>query len=297
MNGAVPLIGPQGTFATTDNGLDPVSWAVPRRVDSRGTNAVRGFAVNANEGYAWVADVSGLYLYDGGGYHSVPISYLQSEWAQINWSASYKVQVRDDVQRQVVYVMAQLNDDADPVILSWNYRRGKDAYRADFSKWTVGGSYAMASMELVQNDLSGTPVQAKKEIELWIGSSGTSNLRRLVSESDTAPYTDGTADAIPWTYETGEIGDRRSHQVIHHHGIHVRAKGSGTLAMTALNQDDTWTKTMNPITLATAVGSDPYRAIDRRADRLRLRFATSAAGSYCKLAGFQHYWSSGLLRR
>ena len=294
MNGSAHFFGPQGTFRTVDNRLDPVQWSQLVHVDTRGTNSVRGVCVNAQEGYAWVADVSGLYLYDGGGYSGNPISLRQAEWSRINWGVAYSIQVIDDVQRQVVYVVAPIDDDATHTIFSWNYRDGKDPYRANFSKWTVS-NYTVASAAMVQNDLGSMPNQVAKEIEFWLG--GTTNLRRLKSDHDSAPYTDGSSDGIAWTYETGNIGDGRSHQVVRHHAIHLRVLGSGTLAITALNSDDTWSKTMNSVTLSTAPGKDWERGIDRMADRLRLRFATSAAGAYCKLKGFTHYWSSALLKR
>lgn len=294
--GAVYLFGPHWTYTTHDNGLAPVQWPIPVPVDEqKGTLAVRGVDKAANGEYAWVADRSGLYAFNGR-YSELPISYEQTDqWNRINWNYAYQVQVKDFADRRMVMVLAPLDAATSPShLMVWDYTNGIG--RARFSLWNVSG-YSIGSMCLVQNDLSGAVAGNRQRMELWLGPSSSDELRRLKSDSDSSIYRDGTSTAIAWTYSPslfppGKITDR-----IRHYGGHFRVKGSGTLSISAKNVDATWTVNLNSVTLSTAPGADYLRCFYRVGDRAYYTLSTNAADAYCILSGITHYYKPFSLQR
>ena len=89
LRGSLYLLGPGWTYGCSDNTALPISWAPPSQIDGRiGTPAAFGVSANSSLGYAFVAATDGLYLFEGGAYGVLPISYLnKADWARINWAA------------------------------------------------------------------------------------------------------------------------------------------------------------------------------------------------------------------
>ena len=122
------LLGPSWTYGTSDNTSLPITWAPAKQVDGRiGTPSVFGVAANSSLGYAWVADSTGLYLFQGGYYARLPISHLNtSDWERINWTAAQAtLQVLDFPARKMVLVKAPLDGSSSAnKILAWDYSQG-----------------------------------------------------------------------------------------------------------------------------------------------------------------------------
>jgi hypothetical protein len=174
MGSVVYLLGPTYIYATSDTGSDPVEWPLPSLVDGRrGTTAPRGVALSSTGQYAWVANESGLWLFDGSSYASLPVSYYNLDWKRINWAAAATLQLTDDPAAKRVYVLAALDGVSTPShILTWDYTNGMTADRISYSLDVVGGSYAPSSICLVQNELVDAATAAKYGIEVWLGPQG-----------------------------------------------------------------------------------------------------------------------------
>ncbi len=99
-----------GFYQTSDNGGTPVTWTPPTRVDgSVGVLSPTCLLVNSQSGFILVASTQGLYVFQGGAFPELPISYYQSaDWQRINWAIPTQVQVVEDGLNRVFRVMAPL---------------------------------------------------------------------------------------------------------------------------------------------------------------------------------------------
>lgn len=99
-------------FSVEDNGDVPVSWIPPQKIDgSIGVASPTCVAVNPSLGYALIASERGFYIFQGGVFPALPVSYYQSpDWNRINWNHPTTVQVVDDPLNKKWSVIAPLND-------------------------------------------------------------------------------------------------------------------------------------------------------------------------------------------
>lgn len=99
-------------FSLEDNGDVPVTWIPPQKVDgSIGVQSPNCIAVNPSLGYALVASERGFYIFQGGVFPALPISFYQSpDWNRINWANPTLIQVVDDPLNKKWSVIAPLND-------------------------------------------------------------------------------------------------------------------------------------------------------------------------------------------
>lgn len=101
-----------GFYATEDNGDVPVTWTPPQRVDgSIGILAPNCLYANPSLGYALVAGQRGFYLFQGGIFPPLPLSYYQNgDWSRINWTIATQVQIADDELNKRFIVAAPLTN-------------------------------------------------------------------------------------------------------------------------------------------------------------------------------------------
>ncbi len=99
-----------GFYQTTDNGGTPVTWTPPTRVDgSVGILSPTCLLVNSQSGFILAASTQGLYVFEGGVFPALPISYYQSaDWQRINWAIPTQVQVKEDGLNRVFLVLCPL---------------------------------------------------------------------------------------------------------------------------------------------------------------------------------------------
>lgn len=300
MGNTVYLFGPDGTFATSDTGLDPVAWPTLRPISRDiGTLAVKGVEVSADERYAWVADRAGLQMLQDGVYADRPISYAQSDiWNRINWAYAHTVEIKDDTERKIVAVKVPLDAATAPShILTWNYSRGRRWDRADFSLWSISG-YSMGAIGLIQNDWSGAATANVKKVELCIGPSTTAYILRAKSIHDTNPYRDNASTGITARYQTMLMPPGNTGSVLLHMGGQWRVYGVGTLTVKAYNRDNSWTKTLpNAITLAAAPGKDYARPFSRLGEQVSMDLTNSTADEYFWVSAYRHYYLPHSVRR
>lgn len=112
LRGVCYLATPHAFYSTEDNGGVPVSWTPPQKVDgSIGVLSPTCITVNPAQGYAGIASDRGFYLFQGGVFPALPLSYYQdSDWRRINWSAPTTVQVADDQLNKRFVVAVPLRD-------------------------------------------------------------------------------------------------------------------------------------------------------------------------------------------
>lgn len=99
-------------FSTEDNGGVPATWTPPQKVDgSIGILSPTCITVNPSLGYAAIASDRGLYIFQGGIFPALPISYYQaSDWGRINWAVPTTVKVVDDQLNKRFIVLAPLSN-------------------------------------------------------------------------------------------------------------------------------------------------------------------------------------------
>lgn len=282
----IVLLGKHATYVTSDTGLNPNEWPTPRRVDgARGTLSINGVSVSTNAQYGWVLDQAGLFLFDGQNYNEIAASYGQgTTWKALDWSNPYRFYVVDDPGNYAVYVLGQA---AFQLLMRWDYRRGKTAYKVDYAKWsTTCGT--PRSLALVQNDLNGAGGN-KRRLELWVGLSSTSGIVRFKNSNDSSPDRDTSNSgsfAIQGTYQTGGFRDKG---ISIHHGAQIRTKGTGTLVVTHKSLDDATSQTLSPITMATAPGREYFRPSSVISEQATLAFSNATTDETFTVSGYEYF--------
>ncbi len=196
LDGVTYLCGPHWTYGVVDNGYSPVTWYAERVVDgSIGTFAPHGTAVNATQGFGWVADVNGLYRFSGGRYDSLPASYYQTpEWKKINWAAAWTVQVRDWAERKLVCVNA-------PMMLTGTVNTNGTAIT-----WVSGDKFATAwtnGTEVIVNGVSKVIASVASETSMTLTASA--GIQASVIYTAKPTY---CTHMLTWNYMQGTSADR-----------------------------------------------------------------------------------------
>jgi hypothetical protein len=296
LSGGLYLLGPHWTYATEDNGATPVEWPTPRLVDGTiGAMGPRCVTVNASQGFAAVAHTTGLYVFSGGAYQTRPLSYyVEPEWKRINWNYAATVQVCDDKDRQQLYVLAPLDAATSPShILMFDYADGLTPEKVSFSLWSLSG-YAPGAMCMVQSP-------STKQLELWLGCGAAGKvLRQMVSTADATPYNDDGA-AINWQHQTALLPgvSRDPGMVYGHYAVQFRARGSGTLSITAKGIDNV--RVSNTVTqaLAAAPGKEYTKRYYRDdanqgpliSESASYLFSQNTVNQWCELSGYKHLFA------
>lgn len=233
LRGVFYMTGPHWTFSTSDSGGTPISWASPALVDGAiGVLGSRCSSPNISQTQAWIADEAGLYLFQGGSYPALPVSYFQkADWIRINFAAAPTIQIVDDKSNQRVSVLVPLDGATSPTnILTWDYSNGTDPDTIQYCGVTSIAGYNPGSMMMVQN-------QTTKHLERWIGPSDpTLPFGRENNGSEANPYRDFGA-GIQAAWETSQIPKAMGGRMISHVGARMRISGSGTVALTAFSMD------------------------------------------------------------
>lgn len=288
LRGVAYLIGPHWTYSTSDDGSKPAQWAKPQLVDgSIGTLSVRGVCVDAAQGFAWVADESGLYFFQGGAYPNRPISYYQAtDWARINWGgAAQAVQVVNHKASKRVMVYAPL-DGATSVThrMVFDYTNGTSPESAQYSLDPMSG-YAIGAAGAVQNNSS-------KKQEIWLAPSAAGSILRENDGSEAQPYRDAGA-AIAAKYETSLLPGQGIGGVKHHHGFHLRVRGAGNLALKVYSLDHVYNVVppASPIALSSAPDKEILFRAFLQSEHCSLELSSNALDSYFILALLRAYWT------
>lgn len=95
-------------YSCQDNGDLPATWTSPARVDGS-IGILAHTCLLAAGGRILLASEKGFFIFRGGAFPQVPISYWQSsDWNRINWLAPLQVQIVDDPYARILQVLAPL---------------------------------------------------------------------------------------------------------------------------------------------------------------------------------------------
>ncbi len=299
--GGIYILGHNFTYVFTDTGGYPVTWPNPRLVSgSIGTSVFGGISVDPS-GNCLVAHQSGFYLFQGGQYATLPISYYQeAEWSDIIWAKAGTPQpfgIVEDRANQRIYVCCHTNTNG-YCLYVWDYIEGITPDRVKFSIWTFPTGYDPTSITLVQN--FGDAVSSLIRNHLWIATpAGKFLLQKELGNAN--PYTDD-GNIIDSRYRGPYLPFDSPYLVNYHAGLEVRVLGSGILTPRAYGYDDVRSQVLSPITLSTSPGLAYTRLMDLRNEGCSVEFRSgsgqgSVAGDYFQISGWDQYWTGSTKHR
>lgn len=96
-----------GLYACQDNGDSPVTWTPPARIDGS-VGILCSTCMKSAGGRILLASEKGLYVFRGGAFPKIPLSYFQADWQRINWTRPWQIQIADDEFDKVLRVQAPL---------------------------------------------------------------------------------------------------------------------------------------------------------------------------------------------
>jgi len=284
-------VGPHWTYFSQDTGDVPVAWPTPSLVDgSIGTLAPLGVTVNGSKGFAWIADVNGLYMFQGAGYAPRPTSYYQAPvWSRINWAAAATIQVVDNAELKRVYVLAPLDGATMPnFLLTWDYTRGLTPEDVSFSLDSIAGT-SIAAMGIIQNDTT-------KRMETWIEPpTNATAILRYGNSTDTNPYRDAGSPILS-LYQTALLPGLDA-EILQHHGDHLRLQGAGTTHITAQTLDGGRTLTLDTVLESGAPAQLYLRRYHALSEAMSLTFSTTDLDAWFQLSELSHYYTGFLAQR
>jgi hypothetical protein len=305
--GGVCYIGsPFCFYSITDSGDVPALWTPPQKVfGSVGILSPTCVSVDPSQTRALVASQQGLYLFRGGVFPELPISYNQKpDWDRIDWTKPTEVQVVEDQTNKRFLVLAPLVADstAEEAIaaagtyqMSWNYTEGDtpDAVKYSIDPYT---SYQPRSMAMILNATSFV-------LEPWTGPATNGPVIRENSGHEANPYRDvdmsGVAEAIDAAYETAIVpGEDASFQATVHdfHGAHFRVQGVGDMTIRADGIDNirSITPVRSPLALSLTPGVEELVKWFLRTEQQTIRFGNAAVDEYFTVSLVRAYHTDAM---
>lgn len=300
------ICGPSWTYAFTDNLRVPVLWSPPRRVSgSIGSPFIRGVSANDAKGYAWVADRTGLYFFDGSVFPIIPCSYEQQpDWDRINFSAGQNMlRVLDSPDDRLIMVRAPLDGATISThILVWDYTDGVTTKKIKYcGLWNIAAFSGVGDFEIVQAAVS-------KAKQLWISrGDAVGDVKRLKSIKDgdatpTAPgalYDDDTQgiDSAYRLLAASNSADGVMQQV----GAGFRIRGQGQININAYSFDQVRVTPLAPITSeenSMAPGQRHLRLLDEQSEAVSYEVNNGAAPNvFAYWAAIRTYYTTFMKER
>ncbi len=293
LGGTAFILGPNWTYAFSDNLRVPVSWAPPRLVSGDiGSPFIRGVSVNQSRGYAWVADHVGLFCLSGANFPIRPTSYKQTpDWNRINFAAPANalrvIELPDS--RQVVVKAPIDGETVASHLLVWDYTYGTSWDKVRYcGMWDIKGCDNIGDIETVEN-------YTKKVMELWVshGDENGNVLRRKSIEAG-----DATAAEPTPLYTDDGVGiyskyrllavSQAARGVMQQIGGSFRVKGGGQLTLKAYSFDGVRETTMAPIGTSYTVSGGGLTSIVVLSNVGTVTLAAAhglTVGTYIEIAG------------
>lgn len=277
----VYLLGPSWTYSVSDNNERPRFWGQPELVSGAiGTTGNNCVCWKTGGDYAWVANYSGLYFFNGQ-YEDKPSSYMVDiEWRRINWAAAYAIQMADDYVNQRLLVAVPLDGATEPThLFVFDYARGYKWGEVDFSIDTLPSNFS--SVGLVRDRATG-------RTEVWAGPAAAGYmLRQQVALREDA------GSAIDCQYETSLIVPRASkwkHMKLGY--VELLVSGSGTLNVVAYGVNHNYSETLETIALAAEPDGDPLIGADLNDENFSILLRTNAVGAWFDVSEINAYVSN-----
>jgi hypothetical protein len=294
--------GDKWTARDSDNGDLPATWSTPSSVSTAlGAPFPDCIEWRTNGPWMWVANPSGLYLFNGA-YPQYPISFEQSDiWARINWAAGYCIQIADDVTNLRVHVAVPLDAAIAPSHdLVYDYGQGMTYDRCDFSLDTFAAT-TFGSIRAVKES-------ATNKTAIYIGPAAAGRVLKLdtATHNDVHPTT-GTATAIHPIWKSSYVrqpGELQS-QTVRLGGEDFWLRGNGALTHTWAGLDGT--PSVTPVvmsagcTLVTDLSDAPGQVYQAKGDlvseNFTVQFETNAVDAWFELSAIKPYYRAGLWTR
>lgn len=254
--------GPGWTYAWTDNGDRPSTFAPPKAIgEGIGTNAPLGLSQDNDLGFMVVAGPAGAFICRGWEFDNLPLSYNQSDkWDLIDWNKPLEIKVTLHPTRREIWIRVMLTDGGVEFFV-WDYSAGLGAFKSKFYTRTFS-SFVPAHQTLVLHP-------TERVWELWVSTSSTAGkvLRQKSFSAGDATLANPTAlwdddsVGIDSQYQTGLMPPNNSNKVFTHLGGMFRLLGVGTAGLYAINMDSVATQAMSDVTLAVAPGRKYLRLL------------------------------------
>lgn len=251
--GLLIICKPNRIYSAMDNQSEPVTWNVPLSVDvGCGTECFGVGAVLDSKGQnndrAWIADRSGLVVFEGSVRRPEASWATQNVWNRINKAKFNLIQVCIDTEYQQIYVSVPLDGSATISHILYGYygtafgQFGFDARMIKWSLWqTVPG---------VRSIITDTDQATNTSILKYAGSA--SNLYTIAND-----YSIHNDDGIAYSsrVKTAYITSKAKYTQ-HCSMINIRATGLGILNTTLYGQDDVETSVLETKTLTATPGKE-----------------------------------------
>ena len=252
-----------GTYITQDNTQEPANWDTTELDASVGTSlrGVSSFETPskiAND-RLFVADLSGLLLFDGIFRRPQLTWKVQDWWERINKAQFNKVQVIDDVQNQRVYVAVPLDAATMPSdILVGDYSDTLDFKKIKWCPWKYHKNPDTIIMSQSSSDDSP---------RLRIGSDDV-NADFIFVEDPTKDSDDASILEAYWdtSFVRGSPGS-----ITFFNAVRLRVTGGGSLLLSVTGQDQVVTVTPDSFTLSATPAKDFLRLFNLVSEQASLR--------------------------
>ncbi|MGC4052874.1 MAG: hypothetical protein QM757_26400 [Paludibaculum sp.] len=128
VGGVLYHFGPNYTYASAATADDPRSWPQPDKISGAlGVASASAMDFRSTQDMGWVANRSGLWPFRGQ-FPDKPTTCLwRTYWRSINSAVGHKIVVREDPDRQIVYVAAPMGSATEPShlwVVDYSRRRG-----------------------------------------------------------------------------------------------------------------------------------------------------------------------------
>lgn len=264
--GTFYVFGAHRGYALQDTGDEASTWipiAFDKSVGTEGYGIGQVLDAKGSEvTYFLIADVTGLYLFNGS-FAQPELTYkIKDYWDRINKALFNLIQVNVDPIKQRIYVLAPLDAStyANTLIVG-DYRAGLDPYKIKWSLWALPDDH-MRSMAIFTDYSSGTGTIVTELV--------SSNKIYKLGEGLTAD----DATKITSYFELGPI--RYGLGVSQFNRIALRAIGNATLSFTAYGEDKTVSVSPANLVLNNATPGREYAQIfNLVSEQCRMRIATN----------------------
>lgn len=252
-------------YSVQDNGGDPTTWTEPQRIDGS-IGILSPTCMLAAGGKILMASEKGLYLYRGGAFPQIPISYWQSpDWNRINWAQPTQVSIVDDSQDKVLRVLAPLN----MVIIG-----ATNTNPITITTGIIINGAPVATPHLFQTGLrvTNTGVLGNTAANTTQAITVTGPTTFTIPVAGNGAYVSG-GKSVPqspnaemcWAYPAGDAPGQCFYSI--HAFTSYRAQSMATIRNIATNLDEVWFSpaSSNPgglIRRVTATSQTPYRDVD-----------------------------------
>ena len=290
--GVAYIMGHNFTQAFNITGGYPVTWPDPREISGKiGTSHINGVYADPS-GIGLVAHQSGLYVFSGGSYAELPLSYYQkTEWEKILWpklgGPVLPFQISEDRANQMIYVLCTTANGQRVYV--WDYSAGLSPAKVKFSEWEFGATLAPRGLVVAQN--FGDTVDTGVRNQLWLAPNDGTGMFRQKPLSHASPRTDSSS-RIDSRYRGPYMPDINTDFLVNYHpGVEIRVLGAGNLSGIGYGYDDILQQILAPITLAAAPGIVYTRLMDIRNERCSLEWRNgNNAGDWFQISGWDQYY-------